>query len=291
MNDINLLHIIKSVASELDDFLIKKAENNFSNEVFIGEKYIYKVTVADYKLEKGDHLKEAKVFKILNTFLNEKWNIVVPNLISKKLINDKTYLQVHSKLKGQHPTYLSNLTVKNLAIFLSELHKINHFKGIDEFEDNHQNAVPFSHYVEKSTLKYHDKLKKNVDNNDLKLIQSAIKFIEKSNTSALNSLELVLVHKDIYKENILVSNNDLSGVIDWEASQIAPKEWELAIIMQRYPEHWDFFLNNYSHKFDFNILKLCGLVQSLRFWKSFPTHTKFVEDQKEFIKKLLFIND
>lgn len=282
----NVLKIVDELSYQYSDTLLSKVDYNFANEVYIGRSYIYKVTTDEHRLEKKDHLKEEFILKLLHEKLKSKKEInLIPKFIKGQQINDSCYIQIHSKLDGSNPDQMSSKLIKQIVDFASAIHSINHFTEITEFEEG-KTSMNFNDYIRSSVNKFYKKLAPIVNSSDIELIELGRHFIL-DKIENVENIELVLVHKDIYNQNLLFNNGKLTGVVDWEACQVAPKEWEIAILIQRYPEYEKQILSTYKHKIDLNVLKICGITQALRFWKSFPNDKDFVETQRNYIKILL----
>lgn len=283
----NKMERINEFAKELGDNHLTQVTTAYANKVYLGEKYVYKVAVSKERIEKGDHLKEKAILKILHEKLNNKLLYLIPSYIDDRKISDDMYIQVHTRLKGEPPLELNQSQAILLGQFLADLHNINNFTSITEFVEPEEKFSNFFSYITTSLKKFQKKLETVVSEKDLELINLASKLVIDSPLEDFNKSLLCLVHKDIYTNNLLVHNGEISGVIDWEAAQTAPPEWELAIIMQRFPLLWEYFIEGYKTPFNYDLLRICGITQSLRYWKSFPKNADFVAEQRNFIIRMV----
>lgn len=182
---------------------------------------------------------------------------------------------------------MSKELTHDLGKFLRSLHDFSMQNGMHEFEDI-GNSLSFHEYISKVTKKYLFKLRQAVKNREhLSIAETAVVQISRL-LQEVTEPELVILHKDIHFGNLLMSDGGhLSGVVDWETSQSGPREWEFAILRQRFPEVWQDIVRVYDHNLDYKIMNLVGLVQSLRFWKSFPEDLVFAQSQIDYILKIL----
>ena len=88
-------------------------------------------------------------------------------------------------------------------------------------------------------------------------------------------------------DNLLEENGKLSGIIDWDSAQTGPKEWEFAILRQRIPKWWKKIKDSSLENINEDFVDCCGLIQSLRFWKSFPEQEDFADKQRKYIQEIL----
>lgn len=259
-----------------------KAAGSFKTKVFIGEKLVFKLS------EQGrGGKKEEYVLKLLSNKLSSRWRSIIPDIIEVKEIEGLGIIQVHTRLQGEHPKEMSEQLAMELGQFLSALHGIRSWDKITEFEGGEE--ISFTDYLHTAPKKFSARLEDVINANDSKLIAEAINSIEKYAEKISTEPKLVLIHKDIHLDNLLVGKDgELTGVIDWGAAQTGPKEWEFAILKQRIPEYWNQALKSYTGQpLDLELLDICGLIQSLRFWKSFPQDEPFVAQQREYIKMTL----
>jgi aminoglycoside phosphotransferase (APT) family kinase protein len=200
--------------------------------------------------------------------------------------DDGMYVQAHSRLDGSAATHLSAPTATALGEFLADLHSIDSFDSLDEF-DPRTERVGLADYLARYPSRFAEKLRPGLAPNDRWLVEAATAFISRRITRLPPGPPLVLLHKDLHPANILLSDERLTGVVDWEACQTGPREWEFAILRQRFPGTWDVMARAYGRPLDPDLLDVFGVLQSLRFWKSFPHHDAFAREQREHISWIL----
>ncbi len=252
--------------------------NSFKTQVYIGEKFIFRLPESD---------KEKYVLTILNEQLDPLSQHIIPKIITTTTLEELGEVHVYTKLLGTHPTAMTDSLASDLGKFLLHLHAVKNWDKVTEFEGGEE--MDFAEYLKTSSTKYLKKLPVTLSSEDTALATRARDAVQEYAEHISTSPKLVLVHKDLHLDNLLTDDDSkLTGVIDWGASQTAPREWEFAILRQRIPEHWEKILESYGKEnIDFKLMDICGLIQSLRFWKSFPQDIPFAEEQKDYIKKIL----
>lgn len=270
-------------AQELGEDSIR-AHQSFKTTVFVGDKVVFKL--AELGKPKTSIAKESHVLKLLRNGLDDHWRSLVPQVIGTREIDGVGLVQAQTRLKGQRPRKSTGDLLKSLGRFLFALHDIGSWSHLDEFEGNEPQS--FAGYLVAASQKFLTRLRDKVGEEDWELLQSTAIHLETAAKSLKNEPRHVLVHKDLYLDNLLVNEvHELTGVLDWGAAQTAPKEWEFAILRQRMPEDWREIREAYGRVLDPHLLDLCGLVQSLRFWKSFPGQADFVAQQRDYIREIL----
>jgi len=272
-----------ALAARLGDGSLHTAEGGFANRVFIGERYIYKVKATDGVPPSE---KERTVLEMLARRLPPRARAFVPAFIDCDVNEDGTYVQAHSRLEGFVATQLSDPTATALGEFLADLHSIDSFEALDEF-DPRTERVSLEDYLTRYPSRFADKLRPGLAADDRGLVEAATTFISRRLPHLPPEPPLVLLHKDLHPANILLSNERLAGVVDWEACQTGPREWEFAILRQRFPRTWEVMAGAYGRPLDPDLLDVFGVLQSLRFWKSFPHHDAFAREQREHISWIL----
>lgn len=270
---------LAEVAAELGDQILSLA-TGFSGSALLGNSYVYRVV--NVPATKGsivsDWLRVAK----------STAESMVPRSVLHRPLSDGKFLAVETKLSGTHPAALETSTIKNLTTFLAELHSLSVPQAIDQFEGERLPADRFWDWLASSVDSYGLKLAHaGLSAADDQLVRRAIARVGDFVTTQSSVPTFRLLHKDIHAANLLVEGSQLVGVIDWDAAMLGPIEWELAIVCQRFPDRRDLLANGYPLPIDEELLKVCGLVQALRFWKSFPAQIDFVGEQRGFIAELL----
>ncbi len=277
---------IQDIGKQFGELNLIKFVGNYASEVYIGDKYIFKHYTLQNKLEKKDYLKERYVLELLNRELELPFKQIVPKYVSS-FETTNGHLEVHTKLTGTNPEGpLNNEQAQHLGEFLAALHKIGPYDEVSEFEEG-KSSLGFPAYIISKADKYVTNLREHLsDQVDLALIEKAIDYVKDCNINSYNA-KLVLIHKDLTLNNLLYLGNKLTGLVDWEASQIGPPEWEFAILRQRMPNIYQKVVGSYGNELNSELINLCGVVQSLRFWKGHPHDKDFVEMQKSYIKQIL----
>lgn len=270
---------INDIAKQLGELNLTKFAGNYASEVYIGTKYIFKHYTLKTKLEKKDYLKERYVLELLNKELSLPFKQLVPRYVNS-FETKNGHLEVHTKLTGVNPSGpLNNEQSQHLGEFLKSLHKIGPYEKVSEFEEG-KSSLSFVEYITCNIDKYATNLRENLSaQDDLDLIDKTIDFVKDCNINSYNA-KLVLIHKDLALNNLLFLGNKLTGLVEWEAAQVGPPEWEFAILRQRMSDIYEEVISSYGSELNFELLNLCGVVQSLRFWRGHPHDIDFVESQK-----------
>ncbi|NND65241.1 MAG: aminoglycoside phosphotransferase family protein [Gammaproteobacteria bacterium] len=276
-----------AIAEKYGDKIVGVSDCGYASTVYLGNKNVYKIlSNLDIK-RKGAHEKESKILHTLEQRLSQTVIHQVPNLVLSEFIDQTTYVCVQSKLPGEVPVKITYKLAVNIGEFLSALHEIQGFEYVAEFEDENETKLSFENYAKERAETFAKKLEAIVSSEDAKLVQECAQEISLK-ISELSPSNLALLHKDLHEGNLLVNTNGhLSGVIDWDAAQVGPPEWDFAILKQRMPEYWTTIKDAYDGGLNNELIRVCGLLQSLRFWKSFPKQDDFVAKQRSFIQALL----
>jgi hypothetical protein len=277
--DANETSALAEVAAELNDQILSLA-TGFSGSALLGKSYVYRIV--NVPATKGSIVSDW--LRLAASPAESK----VPRSVLHRPLDEGQFLSVETKLPGTHPATLQPRTVKHLLAFLVELHSLPVPQVIDQFEGERLPAVRFWDWLASCVDSYGRKLARaGLDAEDLELVMRAGAHVDNFATAQSSVPEFRLLHKDIHPANLLVEGSELLGVIDWDAAMLGPIEWELAIFRQRFPERRDLIASEYTRSIDEDLLKACGLVQALRFWKSFPAQVDFVSEQRKFITELL----
>lgn len=278
--------IVAGIARNLEDAVPSRSSAGFANDVFIGSQYVYKRVprLADGTLEIR---KERAVLTFLSAQLPESAKNLVAELVhSEDDLGDLGSVDIYTKLPGATVESMNQCLSEQLGAFLGALHGCAEHDFIHEFEGE-TSGPAFGEYVNESVDKFVTKLR-GVDL-EPDLLDLAERAARRAREIVADKPEpaLVTLHKDLFGQNLLADGDTLRGVIDWEAAQSGPLEWEFAILRQRFPATWGVIANAYGRPLDIKMLDLCGLVQSLRFWKSFPHQEAFVKQQVDYIRRIL----
>jgi aminoglycoside phosphotransferase (APT) family kinase protein len=275
---------LESFAQQLGETTLQRAQS-FKTTVLLGQRLVFKFPEQSHKTTDTDH-KEMHVLQLLAERLSTVWKRVVPCFVAAHEVEGVGLVQAHTRLEGEHPKRVTDQLASELGHFLRALHSIGNWVALIEFEGD--KGMSFRDYLRTASEKFATKLDGNVDAKDWQLVRQAVARTKEAAEQLGSDPPLVLVHKDLHLGNLLVdANGRLSGVIDWAAAQTAPREWEFSILRQRLPNDWKTIINSYEGQLDIKLIDICGLIQSLRFWKSFPHQSSFVAQQRDHIKDIL----
>ncbi len=219
--------------------LIEKSEIGFTNEVYsINDDFILKMC--------GEEDNEENFAKEIYFYNYFKGKIPVPKIIvydnTKKKFS-KVFVIYH-KIKGDNLYakwhLLSNAERKNIVKQLCKiLKKINN--------SSYGNFV--KKFKLKSSINWHDKILsqirshlKNIESKKIlstEFIQKIKSFVE-THHQVLNEQKIALVHWDVHFDNILIKNNQIVGLIDFERTELASIDFTLDVIkrMVEYPKKY-----------------------------------------------------
>jgi aminoglycoside phosphotransferase (APT) family kinase protein len=259
------------------------ASGGVKSVVAIGEHYVFKVVEAGKQAD-ADH-KEQRVLDTLTQRLAPWAQALVPRAVAGTFVEGLGFVEVHTRLEGSTPNLASDELCMALGKFLRALHDCSSFEAVSEFEGEQHRA--FLDYLVDSADKFQAKLDGLVGREDERLVQEAVDLVRDYAGRSPTPPPLVLVHKDLSLRNLLVSGTRLTGVIDWAAAQTAPREWEFAILQQRFGPARDVIQGAYGLPLEPELLRVCGALQAIRFWKSFVHDEAFVQDQRSFLRRVL----
>ncbi|MBT5022338.1 phosphotransferase [Candidatus Woesearchaeota archaeon] len=218
---------------------IKKIEIGFTNQIYsINDKFILKICG---NLDNEENFKKEVFF--YDFFKNE---IPVPDVIvfdeSKKMY-DQIFM-IYYKIQGDTLYSKWHLMAdierkKVIKQLCNILKKINTF-SYEEFTTK---------FKIKQTYNWHDKIINKIQNSlkqieekkllSTNFIQTIKKFVT-NNHQVLVDQKLALVYWDAHFDNILVQNNQLVGILDFERTELASVDFSLDIIkrMVEYPKKY-----------------------------------------------------
>jgi aminoglycoside phosphotransferase (APT) family kinase protein len=251
--------------------------------VAIGEHYVFKVVEAG-KSSAAD-LKEQRVLHLLAQRLPDRARALVPRAVGSASVDGLGVVEVHQRLPGEAPRTPTDALCASLGTFLRDLHDCASYPDVTEFEG--ERPRPFAEYLTASAAKFRAKLSGVVGAADLRLVDAAVDVVTGYAQQAGEPPELVVVHKDLGLPNLLASAGGLSGVVDWAAAQTAPREWEMAVVQQRFGEASQAVFRSYGRGLDPELLRVCAALQAIRFWKSFVDNAQFVEQQRALLRRVL----
>lgn len=225
---------------------IKKIDVGFTNHVYlVDDNYILKVCVE----EENEKNIEKEVY--LYRLLSEK--IPVPDVLvydTSKMLFDKHYL-IYKKIEGENLYNVWHTMTdeerKNMVKELSAYLRVINQTPYDAFVDHFQSEQ--SSWRETVTLKINKSLsvleKKDILSVDV--IQQVKAFVQK-NASVLDEAVLGFVHWDTHFDNVLVKDEKIVGLLDFERIEIASIDYVLDMIarMQRLPSK---YMSEYAEQF------------------------------------------
>jgi Ser/Thr protein kinase RdoA (MazF antagonist) len=274
------------LAESLGELEEIEVNESFGAVVAVGRRHVFKIYDVAAQERHGEISKEKRILDILGARLGPASRRLVARPVQTVLTACGSRIEVQTRLPGVHPARFSKKLSRELARFLWDMHSIDGFDAIDEF-DGKAVPTPLSHYIALRTEKFYRKLLENTLPVERNLIESARSYILDVPTRVWNEASLCLIHKDLYTQNVLTVDGKLAGVIDWDSAQTGPKEWDFTILRQRCPRVWDDIVAGYPADLDQTLLDACGIFQCLRFWKSFPGDKAFVAQQIDYIKRIL----
>ncbi len=218
---------------------IKKIEIGFSNEVYsINDKFILKIC----KDENNEKNFEKEIF--FYDFLKDK--IPVPNVVfydnSKKIYNK--FFMVYRKIKGDNlyskwhlmKNSERKMVIKQLCEILKIINNASYAKFVKKFGEN-QKINWHKHTYQKIK-----KLLKKVENKKILssfFVKKIRSFVEE-NHNVLDKQKIALVYWDPHFDNVLVRDNRIVGILDFERTELASIDYVLDTIrrMVNYPKKY-----------------------------------------------------
>ena len=254
---------------------IEKIEIGFTNQVFsIDNKFILKIC-QDTKNEKSF---DKEVF-FYNLF---KKDLPVPKVIvynKSKKIHNRVFM-IYKRIGGDNLYskwhLMSNSQRKAIIKQLCNILKTINKKSTKSFTKKY-NLSSNINWKTKITSKINKHLKQIEKRKILsKDLTNSIKEFVKTNSKILDQKKIALVYWDAHFDNILVKNNKIVGILDFERTELASIDFVLDIVkrMQEYPskymaEEWE----KYAKKKDYaNLMEW--------FKESYPEIFKFKELDK-----------
>lgn len=282
-----LLHFdtLNSLLSHVDDVLLCKAATGHANDVLIGRSFVYKFRDLELGVVTSKTRKEAVVLSLLSKL--DLKDLKFPGLIFEAIIQNERYVLVQERIRGNFPSRLDSEISKKLVSSLKSLHSFQFPPIVDEFEGGMK--IMITDYFNSKPMVFAKKLDPYINKKDRLIVTKALEYIEKNILHLPEFRSFSLIHKDMSCNNIIVDEKDEICLIDWETAQTSPKEWELAILRQRFSKKWPQIRTMYCDNIDVNqnVIDICGVIQALRFWKSFPRDLNFVRQQRAAISKIV----
>jgi len=196
--------------------------HKYMNWILENQVYILRTNKGKYilKLMSNVNLKTMKQQLELIDFLYKKGIPVVKNIANndgKEIIRYKRKNIVIQKfVEGSHPERLSDKLIKDIAKNIGKMHKIllkSKIKGIDKKNHTYKRKDLSGSIKEPIVKELQNELFKNLGRiNQQKLRKTRI-------------------HGDISEVNLLVKNNKLKAIVDWDDSDYNSIVYEIAIFL------------------------------------------------------------
>lgn len=278
MDDLKLE--VESEAHKLGDKLQEQVVKGGHATVYFGEKYVYKIT------ERKVMDKSNRIHSILSSSDDGILTKYVPKSIAQIDLGDHC-LVVEELKEGYHPDRINADLLLKVNDLLCIVHKIKIDQVITNFEGDEISATKYWEHQLEEAKRFVIKLNNSglLETADSSLIEEALSVIEEVSLKKDKPPVLVLVYKDVHRLNILVDDSgELSAIVDWDSSMSGPIELEYAVLWHRFPEYFHMIKPEGMDKDTFVV---AGLVQGLRFWKSFTKDSKYVNEQRQAIRRTL----
>lgn len=226
---------------------IKKIDIGFTNKVYsINDNFILKICEDEDNKENF----EKEVF--FYDFFEDK--IPVPKVIfydNSKSIYNKFFI-IYPKIQGDNLYAKWHLMtdderkniIKQLCEFLKIINNADYKKFVEKFKIS--NPINWKESIESKIQKSLQELETR-EILSMEFVQKIQKFVEK-NKSALDEQKVSLVYWDAHFDNILVKNNEIVGILDFERTELASIDFVLDILkrMMNYPKK---YMSEESEKF------------------------------------------
>jgi serine/threonine protein kinase len=279
--------IINSAAKSLGDTLTKQVAKGGHSTVYFGEKYVYKIT------EKKVVEKSERIHSLISKSDSKILKGLVPKTVLNKALEHSS-LVVEELKHGKHPEKIDSKLLKEIVTVLSLAHKTDIEQVLTDFEGDSIPALKYWDNQVESAKQYATKLEGSVSlsEEDTALIKSCVEVVEEIYSRAIEVPKLVLVYKDVHKHNTLIDKDgELSALIDWGSAMSGPVELEHVVLWARFKDLWPQIQKELDIKLNKDLFVVSGIVQGLRFWKSFTKDSRYVDEQRVSLKRLLSINN
>lgn len=197
------------------------------NRVYdINEKYVLKIE-GDIERKKGLFKHQPEITeKLLDA------GVKVPRIIDYGEVDGNEYLLME-KVRGMNLSYkwlkFNDSQRENIIIQLAEQLQKIHSIVFGNFALPMCRKERFSNFQEavKDSIQFEKIDKMKLNNNLRGCMEYLEEFYEKNISSISNNEESVLVHNDFHFENIFCIEDQITGIIDWDWSCQAPRDYEL----------------------------------------------------------------
>ncbi len=199
---------------------LKKINIGFTNELYLlDDKYILKICIKETN--------EENFLREINFYLENKDNKYIPKLIAYNINKKKIpYLyEIIEKIEGG--------SLYNVWHTLNEKERRDVIRKItDVMKDIHSHKKPSFNWINyiREELLYGLKRLEKINYFDEREKEMLNKVIEKL-PKYLVSSDFVLIHNDLHFDNIFYNDGNIK-IIDFERSMIAPRDYELDILLR-----------------------------------------------------------
>jgi hypothetical protein len=263
------------------------------HSVYTTASFTYRIFADMKAIIQGDHLKRRDLSALLRRRGAKNVLARMPTHATSQSFGAYGFASVSKPLEGaaKPQSKLGAAEFEQVGAFLSDLHSSGTFKTVNEFGFLDSGNDDFGDYVLKAAQVYNEMLRPDINDEVRSIVDAAVNFLERSTAGGkLSSVDSVIVHKDVLPENLYWLDGQLSGVDGWETAQTAPKEWDLAIAFNRFPQQREAIRSGYKAEINADLLRVCSVTQALRFWKSYRFQTAFEARQVESIKVAIASN-
>jgi len=241
----------------VEEGVISKAYLSEDGYIFLVGKYPYSYKEL-YRTKKYMNLLESKIksvkipekVKLIKCCEEYKYGALVYKYIEGQQIGDK--IDKVDKV----------VVAKTILEFLNELHNLDFGWSEDSFINE-----------EKRNFNRNLKLLKNYFSNEEILY---IKNYSKEYFCLLENSEYVMIHGDLFEDNIIIDENGfVVGIIDFSDMAYAPIEFEFVALRKLDKEIFENILKEYKYFIDINKVKLIDLFTTINFFE----YTQFWDEK------------
>lgn len=217
---------------------ITKINGSFDKEVFnINDRYLIRTSKQSMidEISKFNRIKDIKHVPHILCTSNQSIEGSPIYYIILEYIQGVELLSVYNNLSEQNLYDIG----ASISDFLTNLHSIRGEKyDIGHYIPiiaNHDKSWRTGHELYWDYI-YNGIIKLQLDNSLARLLELSDKYIRNNLASLDYQSGPVLLHNDFHFKNIIIQNNNFSGVIDWECSQFGERDFELIHLF-----HWSLF--------------------------------------------------
>lgn len=231
-------------------------------------KYILRIFEAKRSLEEEE--KELKLVEEIADFIPVAKAIKDKNSVMITEFNQKK-IALFNYIDGETLVNINQVYLREIATYLGKFHRYSENIKANMF--TRRTRIDLDFYIEE--LK-----KENINFENSEKIYALYEEIKSKNTD-FDSLPKGIIHSDIFPDNIIIKNNHINGIIDFNEAYYAPYIYDIAIIINFWVkvQKFDFqkeydmvrdFLNTYSRyrkitKNEINLLDLACKKMALTF--------------------------